>query len=209
MTSPQSNSSPILITGGTGKTGSRIAKRLTDSGFSRADRFAFGHPAFDWNDRGTWAAALQGGRAVYVAFQPDLAAPGALKIVEPFFQQALAAGVKKIVLLSGRGEEEAQDAENALHSHRVPIGPSCAPAGSIRTSPRHSSIGCAAAPWRCRYVPIPEPFIDVEDIAEIGFRALTQDGPAANSTRSPAHARSPSRTRSAKSRGSPAATSSS
>ena len=36
-----------------------------------------GAPAFDWHDDSTWAASLEGVRAVYLAYYPDLAVPEA------------------------------------------------------------------------------------------------------------------------------------
>ena len=76
-------------------------------------------PRFDWEDRATWGPALQGVKAAYVAYQPDLAAPGALEIVDAFFRQAIGCGVEKLVLLSGRGEVEAEQAEQALQATGV------------------------------------------------------------------------------------------
>ena len=48
-----------FVLGGTGKTGRRVAERLARSA-AGPDRLALGHPPFDWDDRGTWAPALDG-----------------------------------------------------------------------------------------------------------------------------------------------------
>ena len=41
-------------------------------------------PPFDWQDRRTWSSAVDGVRAVYISFQPDLAVPGAPETVGAF-----------------------------------------------------------------------------------------------------------------------------
>src|SRR6187401_2621436 len=68
---------PILILGGTGKTGRRIAERLTQRGLSIRLGSRSQTPAFDWNDRATWPAAIEGVGAIYISYYPDLALPGA------------------------------------------------------------------------------------------------------------------------------------
>src|SRR5688572_25066596 len=111
---PMTQQAPILVTGATGKTGRRIAQRLADAGHvvRRGSRSA--SPAFDWEDPATWPAALAGCRAAYVAFVPDLAVEGSLAAIRAFLDVAAAQGVRRIVLLSGRGEPEAQVCEDEL-----------------------------------------------------------------------------------------------
>ncbi|EJM92390.1 hypothetical protein PMI33_00647 [Pseudomonas sp. GM67] len=74
----------ILILGATGKTGRRITQRLqaADVPVRLGSRGA--DPAFDWEDRSTWEAVLEGIHAVYISFQPDLAVPGAVETVQAF-----------------------------------------------------------------------------------------------------------------------------
>ena len=73
-----------------------------------------GEPPFDWQAPGSWAPALDDVGAVYITYYPDLAVPGATEAIEAFCAQAMKTGVRRLVLLSGRGEEEAQRAEQAL-----------------------------------------------------------------------------------------------
>jgi len=103
-----------LIVGGTGKTGRRVAERLEARGMPARIGSRSGTPRFDWEDRSTWAPALQGVQAAYITYYPDLALPGAAEAVAAFADIALAAGVRRLVLLSGRGEPGAQRAEEAL-----------------------------------------------------------------------------------------------
>ena len=107
---------PVLVLGGNGKTGRRVAERLRAAGRAVRIGSRTGDPPFDWKNSNTWGPALRGVDAAYVAFQPDLAVPGALETVRSFFTQAVSSGVKKLVLLSGRGEVEAEQAEEALQA---------------------------------------------------------------------------------------------
>ena len=104
----------ILVTGGNGKTGRRVAQRLAALGKSVRIGSRNGSPAFDWENAATWAGALDGIHAVYIAFQPDLAVPGAKETIAAFTSQAVASGVQKLVILSGRGEKEAQECERIV-----------------------------------------------------------------------------------------------
>ena len=110
-----------LVLGGTGKTGRRVAERLWARGLPVLIGSRSGTPPFDWEDRTTWAPALRGARAAYVSYYPDLAAPGAPEAVGALAAEAAAAGVERLVLLSGRGEEEAQRSE--AHGRRGGRGP--------------------------------------------------------------------------------------
>ena len=95
---------PILVLGGTGKTGRRVAQRLRRRRVPIRIGSRAGAPPFDWDDPATWGAALDGVSAVYVTFVPDVAVPGAAETVGAFARHAVACGVERLVLLSGRGE---------------------------------------------------------------------------------------------------------
>ncbi len=110
----KSAAKPVLILGGYGKTGRRVADRLRHLGRDVVVASRSTTPRFDWNDANTWADVLHGVGAVYITYQPDLAVPGAVESVSRFTTMALDAGVRRLVLLSGRGEAEAQRAEQAL-----------------------------------------------------------------------------------------------
>ena len=69
---------------------------------------------FDWEEPATWGPVLRDVRAAYIAYAPDVAAPGALEAVGGFVEAALGAGVRRLVLLSGRGEPEAEECEKVL-----------------------------------------------------------------------------------------------
>lgn len=92
----------ILVIGGTGKTGRRIAERLTQRGIPVRIGSRSGAPVFNWDDADTWDAALRGVEKAYVSYYPDLAFPGVSDLIAEFAKAAAAHGVRKMVLLSGR-----------------------------------------------------------------------------------------------------------
>ena len=67
----------ILVLGGKGKTGRRVAQRLSKMGKQVRIGSRSESPAFDWEDPTGWATVLEGIDMVYITFQPDLAVPGA------------------------------------------------------------------------------------------------------------------------------------
>src|SRR5688572_1736447 len=106
----------ILVLGATGKTGHRIISRLRALGFPTRAGSRSAVPAFDWEDRSTLPAVLDGVRSVYISYFPDLLSPGAADAIEAFADLATVSGVRHLVLLSGRNEREAQRCEAALHA---------------------------------------------------------------------------------------------
>ncbi|HUG83943.1 MAG TPA: hypothetical protein VMM13_05230 [Euzebya sp.] len=112
--STTTESTPILVTGGTGKTGRRVTDRLIAAG--RAVRVASrgSVPPFDWTDRTSWPAAVQDVEVAYLCYAPDLSFPGAADVLADFARTAVRAGVRRAVLLSGRGEPLAHQAEEAV-----------------------------------------------------------------------------------------------
>jgi uncharacterized protein YbjT (DUF2867 family) len=165
----------ILVLGSTGKTGSRVYNRLTKDGWIvRAGSRGAAIP-FDWDNEATWQAALQDIDSVYVAYVPDLAVPEAVPAITAFTKAAAKSGVKKLVLLSGRGEPEAQQCEQIVMNTNFNWT-------IIRASwfCQNFSEGYLADPIAAGHVALPvpnvrEPFIDIDDIADIAIAALTTD----------------------------------
>ncbi|WP_218825404.1 NAD(P)H-binding protein [Streptosporangium subroseum] len=165
-----------LVLGGTGKTGRRVAERLTAAGLRPRIGSRSSEPPFDWEDQATWALALKGVDAVYLAYQPDLAFPGAVAAVRSFTALAVESGVRQLVLLSGRGEEEAGISEQTVRD-------SGADWTILRSSwfCQNFSEDYLLEPVLAGVIAFPagdvaEPFVDVEDIADVAFAALTEDG---------------------------------
>lgn len=168
----------FLVIGGTGKTGRRVVERLEARDIPVRIGSRVGEPPFDWEDPTSWAAVLRGMTHAYVTFYPDLAVPGATGVIRAFTDLALNSGLQRLVLLSGRGEEEAQKCEKIVQQsdlewtilraswfnqnfsegffqELILSGNLYFPAGDVR-----------------------EPFIDAEDIAAVAVAALTEEGHA-------------------------------
>ncbi|MEW9310180.1 NmrA family NAD(P)-binding protein [Labrys neptuniae] len=162
----------VLVLGGTGKTGRRVVEGLEKAGRTVRLGSRKAQPAFDWERPEGWAAALDGIAAVYVAYQPDLALPGAVAAVSRFFAEARAAGVGKIVLLSGRGEPEAQDAEEALRATSLDWTILRCSWFFQNFSENFFLDAILAGEIVLPDTLAPEPFVDADDIAEIAVAAF-------------------------------------
>jgi len=167
-----------LVVGGTGKTGRRVVERLEARGLPVRVGSRSGEPPFDWEDEATWAPALRDVGAVYVTYYPDLAAPGAANAVRSFAELAVESGVRRLVLLSGRGEEEARRAELAVQGVDAEWT-------IVRSSffSQNFSESFFLEPILGGELALPvdgvaEPFVDAEDIADVAVAALTEDGHA-------------------------------
>ena len=178
MTDSQLNREPILVLGGTGKTGRRVAERLSNAGHAVRIGSRSAEPRFDWDDQATWAPALQGMKSVYIAYQPDLAVPEALPAVQAFCGQAIESGATRLVLLSGRGEFEAEQCEAALQATSAEWTILRASWFSQNFSENFWLDGALAGEIALPVGDVAEPFVDAEDIADIAFAALTQSGHA-------------------------------
>ena len=163
-----------LVLGATGKTGRRITQRLEVAGLAvrRGSRDA--NPPFDWEDRSTWDAVIDGVHAVYICFQPDLAVPGALESIQAFTDLAVKSGVRKLVLLSGRGEIEAEQAECVVQNSGIDWTILRASWFCQNFSEAHFLEPILQGELALPVGQVAEPFVDVEDIAECAVAALTQ-----------------------------------
>ncbi len=161
-----------LITGGTGKTGSRVAHRLDALGHAIRAVTRHSEPRFDWYDDSTWEGALSGCTAAYLTFQPDIGLPGADAILGAFSEHAVALGCTRLVLLSGRGEDAARQAETAFIA-----------AGAEWTILRSAFFfqnfteafwaeEIAAGSLTMVQSTVGEPFIDADDIADVAVVTL-------------------------------------
>jgi uncharacterized protein YbjT (DUF2867 family) len=166
----------ILVIGGTGKTGRRVAERLAARGFPVRIGSRSASPAFDWNDASTWAASLEGVDRAYVTYYPDLAFPGVSELIAEFAKVAAVQGTGKIVLLSGRGEDGALASEESVQ--RSGIAWTIVRCNWFSQNFNESFF---LASVRNGFISIPvgdavEPFVDADDIADVAVAALTEKG---------------------------------
>jgi uncharacterized protein YbjT (DUF2867 family) len=169
---------PTLVLGGTGKTGRRVAARLTARGLPVRLGSRAADPPFDWTDESTWAPALRGIGAVYVSYYPDVALPGAVEAVNRLTRLAVGSGVERLVLVSGRGEEEAQRAEQVVQAARVDWTIVRCAWFNQNFSENFLLEPILAGEVVLPAGDVPEPFIDADDITDVAVAALTEDGHA-------------------------------
>lgn len=166
----------ILVLGSTGKTGRRIVERLKNNPDveirlgSRNEQIPF-----DWENPETWKNVLQDIDTVYITFQPDLAVPFAVNAIEEFTTLASKSGVEKMVLLSGRGEKEAQICEEIVKKNAKNWT-------IVRASwfNQNFSESIFLEPILAGFVALPrsealEPFTDADDIADVVATVLIDD----------------------------------
>lgn len=164
---------PVLVIGGAGKTGGRVNARLQARGIATRPVSRSTAIPFDWTRPETWAAALRGAAAAYVTYQPDLSVPEATEAIARVSRFARDEGLERVVLLSGRGEPGAQRAEAALQASGVPWTIVRASWFNQNFSEGHLRAGLCAGEVELPAGPVPEPFIDVDDIADVVAAALT------------------------------------
>jgi uncharacterized protein YbjT (DUF2867 family) len=167
-----------LVVGGTGKTGRRVVERLRARGLPIRVGSRTGETPFDWDDRSTWAPALRGVTSAYVTYYPDLAVPGAPAAIGALAEEALDAGVRHLVLLSGRGEPEAQAAERVLQESGAEWTVVRCSWFDQNFSEGYMIDGILEGDVVLPAADVPEPFVDVEDIADVAVAALCDPGHA-------------------------------
>ncbi|WP_264553940.1 NmrA family transcriptional regulator [Flavobacterium sp. N2038] len=163
----------ILVLGSNGKTGRRVAERL---GANATVEIRLGSRTetipFDWEKPETWENVLKDIEVVYITFQPDLAIPSAEETLENFTRLATQTGVQKMILLSGRGEKEAQLCEEVVKQNAKNWT-------IIRASwfNQNFSESIFLDPILAGIVALPraealEPFTDADDIADVVVEAI-------------------------------------
>lgn len=164
----------ILVIGATGKTGRRVTSALDALGVDYRPVSRHTEIRFDWTDQSTWAAALDGVTAAYlvpVGNTIDAAE------VAAFVPQAVAAGVRRLVLLTARGQPEGDGRERAVRESGVEwtiLRPTWF-AHNFSEDFFHQQVleGEIALPIGGDGG---HPFIHAQDIADVAVAALTQEG---------------------------------
>ncbi|MGW7596485.1 NAD(P)H-binding protein [Streptomyces antimycoticus] len=168
-----------LVLGATGKTGRRILARLRLRGTPVRAASRSSRTRFDWSDPGGWDAALRGIAVAYVV-APRVPGP-----VHEFVARAEAAGVRRLVLLSGRGSDtwgdssfglDMRSAEDAVRGSALEwtvLRPSNF-AQNFDEDVFHAPL--VAGELALPAGKVPEPFIDAEDVADAAAAVLTETG---------------------------------
>lgn len=163
----------VLVTGASGKTGRQVAHAAGAAGFDVRAASRGGAVRFDWYDSSLWDEALRGADAAYLAYMPDIGAPGADDTIGAFARRALELGMRRLVLLSARGEVQAEPAELALRESgaewtivRATWFMQNLSEGLLLDGMRGGELVFPAGE-------VPAPFVDTRDIADVVVTALT------------------------------------
>ncbi|MWA14374.1 NAD(P)H-binding protein [Streptomyces sp. BA2] len=162
----------VLVTGATGKTGRRVVEAAEAAGFTVRAASRSGAVRFDWYDPSTWEDALRGADAAYLSYMPDVGAPGAGDAVGALARQAVALGVRRLVLLSARGEDQAEPAERAVRESGAEWTVVRASWFAQNLSEGHLVDGMRAGELVFPAGEVLEPFIDTRDIADVVVAVL-------------------------------------
>ncbi|MDZ4267296.1 MAG: NAD(P)H-binding protein [Mycobacterium sp.] len=174
-----STNDPVLVLGATGKSGRRVAARLRLAGRSVRAASRSGQTPFDWSVPDGWDAALAGVGAIYLVAPP---VPGP---AHEFLARAESAGVQRVVLLSGRGADTWGDSPfgRDMRSAEDAVRASALEWTILR--PNNFDQNFDEELWHAPLLAgelalpageIPEPFIDLEDVADVATRVLGEPG---------------------------------
>jgi uncharacterized protein YbjT (DUF2867 family) len=167
----------ISVLAASGKSGRRVVAALRAAGHSVRAASRSAEVRFDWQDARTWPAVTDGAGALYLVAPED---PAPLR---PFVNRVQEAGVKRVVLLSGR----ASDVWGGRFGRAM-----AAAEGVLRGSDLSWTILGASNFMQnftedLWYEPlltgrlalptggVPEPFVDLDDVAAVAARLLTSD----------------------------------
>ncbi|QVQ51787.1 NAD(P)H-binding protein [Spiractinospora alimapuensis] len=176
------SSGEVLVLGGTGKTGSRVVRQLREKGIAVRVGSRREAPYFDWDDPGSWTAAVEGIHAVYLVDRFAELGPGTAGELGAFVRAATEAGVRRLVQLSARAVDNGGEA--AVAETEAVVRNSGVEWTIIRPSWFQQNL----SEWdffRRQFVDgelvLPageglQPFVDVEDIAAVAVVALSEDG---------------------------------
>lgn len=165
----------ILVIGGTGKTGHRVVEGLSQLGHNVTVGSRKGNPAFDWDDYSTFAPALKGMDRAYIVYYPDLAVPGAKEAITALTEAASKEGLEKVVLLSGKGETEAEACEQIVANSGLNY--TLVRASWFNQNFSEGSFLDFVLAGQVA-LPMPEaeiPFVDADDIADVVTKVLVDD----------------------------------
>ncbi len=165
----------VVVLGATGTTGRRVSARLRAAGHTVRAASRHGEIRFDWADPATWDGAVRGADSLY------LMAPDGQPVEPGFVARAVAAGVRRVVLLSSRSIDVMGD-ERLLAAERTVRG-SGVPWTIVRADwfDQNFDEGFFRPAVLAGEVVLPlgdvrQAFVDAEDIAAVAAAALVEEG---------------------------------
>lgn len=164
-----------LIIGSSGKTGSRILSKLEQLDYPVRLGSRNAKPSFDWEKPENWESVIQGVTQVYISFQPDLAVPSSLASIQQLVDICKKNQVKRLVLLSGRGEPEARACEQVVQNSGLEWTILRASWFFQNFSEGMFLDQILGGPVLFPRVSASEPFVDLDDLADLAVESLITD----------------------------------
>lgn len=162
----------VLVTAPNSKTGKQVVKLLEKENISFRAASRSTSPSFDWEDEKTWPPAMSGANAIYAVIPPNLAFANMPVRFKAFLKHCEAEQIKRIVLLSGRGEEEASRIEDIALSSTIPTTVLRASWFAQNFSEGYFVEGVVNGQLALPSKLVREPFVDTRDIAKAAVFAL-------------------------------------
>ncbi|MFD8902809.1 NAD(P)H-binding protein [Streptomyces ardesiacus] len=173
------NDDITLVLGATGNTGRRVAARLRlrETAVRTASRSS--PTPFDWFHPAGWDRVL---REVTTAYVVPPSVPGP---VHDFVMRAEAAGVRRLVLLSGHGADDWGDSAFGRHMRSAEDAVRGSTLEWTILRPSNFDQNFDGPPFRVPLAAgelalpagaVPEPFIDLEDVADVAATVLSEPG---------------------------------
>jgi uncharacterized protein YbjT (DUF2867 family) len=168
----------ISVLAASGKSGRRVVAALRAAGHAVRAASRSAEVRFDWQDARTWPAVTDGAGALYLVAPED---PAPLR---PFVDLMQEAGVKRVVLLSGR----AREAWRGRFGHAMAAAEDVVRGSDLSWTILGASNFMQNFTEDLWYEPllagrlalptggVPEPFVDLDDVAAVAARLLTSDG---------------------------------
>jgi uncharacterized protein YbjT (DUF2867 family) len=170
--------SELLLLGGTGRVGRRLARVLREQGqdVRVASRGGSGDVVFDWDDEATWRRAVDGVEGVFVV-GPGSARDWSGKLAR-LLEEAAGAGVRNALLLSARGVEFHPEGAVARAEEALREGPLAwtilRPSHFAQNFTEAMFVPDANGEVRAPVGDAKHPFVDVQDVAEVAAAALAR-----------------------------------
>lgn len=168
----------IAVLAGNGKSGRRLAAALRIAGHRVRVAGRRGPVRFDWDDPSTWSGLLDGADAVYLVApyrDPDP--------IEPFVETTVAAGARRLVMISKRGLEHfaGHFGDTMAVAERAVAATGRGTILRASTFAQGFTEDALAPGVRAGRIALPgtdiaDSFVDLVDVAAVAARVLTEPG---------------------------------
>lgn len=170
----------VLVIGGAGKSGRRVVEKLKSNEINVCStvrdlkNVTADELLFSWEDTSNWSAVLQGQDAVFIV-HPDTSTPEAQNQIKALAVYAKSAAVKKLVLLSGRGQESVLACEDKIKNSGLRWTIVRSAWFNQNFTEGHFSYGIQNGEVVFMADDAKEPFVDLDDLSDVVVACLLDE----------------------------------